>query len=63
MVIMTMIDLTLGLSIWTVKKVYNVSHWMIWGNVKSDSDILIEKLNENIELLNFKLETLESKLK
>ena len=51
MVLTTIADITLDITIWSVKKVYGIGYWFIYGNVKSETDMLLEKQNKTIELL------------
>ena len=66
MVFFTLAEITLEMSFWGLKKVYDIGYWIVKGHRKSETEILLEKQNETIELLhkdllelNKKLETIE----
>ena len=36
---------------WSVKKIYGIGYWIVWGTPKTETEILIEKQNETIQIL------------
>lgn len=46
MVLTTLTDLTLDISIWSIKKIYNISYWLLYGQPKSKEEILLENIIE-----------------
>ena len=46
MILTTLTDLTLDISIWSIKKIYNISYWLIYGQTKSKEQILLEQNNK-----------------
>ena len=70
MVLTALADVSIDVSVWGVRKIYNISHWLIWGTQKTETDILIENqqktihlLQENIETMNKRLEYIEEEKK
>lgn len=46
MVLTTLTDLSLDISIWGIKKIYNISYWLIYGQPKSKEELLLENIIE-----------------
>ena len=46
MVLTTLTDLTLDISIWSIKKIYNISYWLLYGKQKSKEELLLENIIE-----------------
>jgi len=51
MVLTTIADVTIDVSIWSAKKIYGLGYWLVWGTPKTETEILLEKQNKTIELL------------
>lgn len=49
MVFITMAELTAALSMWALKKTWNMVSYMIWGQQATPEQIEIKKLRESIE--------------
>ena len=62
MVLVALADMTLDMTIWSVKKVYDIGHWVIWGRQKSQTEILLENQNKIIETLHQDLQTINKRL-
>ena len=52
MVLTTLTDLTLDISIWSIKKIYNISYWLLYGQQKSKEEILLENIIEKQDRYN-----------
>ena len=46
MVLTTLTDLTLDISIWSIKKIYNISYWLLYSQKKSKEELLLENIIE-----------------
>ena len=62
MVITTLADITIDVSIWSVRKIYNMGHWLVWGTQKTETEILIENQQKTIHLLQKNIETMNKRL-
>jgi hypothetical protein len=62
MVLIALADMTLDMTIWSVKKVYDIGHWIIWGRQKSQTEILLENQNKIIETLHNDLQSINKRL-
>ena len=62
MVLFAIADMTLDMTLWSVRKVYDIGHWVIWGRQKSPTELLIEKQTKVIETLHKDLETINKRL-
>lgn len=62
MVLFALADMTLDMTIWSVRKVYDIGHWVMWGRQKSPTELLIEKQTKVIETLHRDLETINKRL-
>lgn len=62
MVLFAIADMTLDMTLWSVRKVYYIGNWVIWGKQKSPTELLIEKQTKVIETLHKDLETINKRL-
>lgn len=62
MVLTAIADVTLELTFWGAKKVYGLGYWLIWGNPKSETEILLEKQNSTIKMLHDDLKIINKRL-
>ena len=62
MVLTFIADIVLDVTYWTSKKVYNAGYWLVWGTPKSEVELLIQKQNETIQLLNENVLKLNQKI-
>jgi len=62
MVLTTLADITLDVTIWSVKKVYGVGYWLIWGTPKTETEILLEQQSKTIEMLHEDLVRINERL-
>ena len=62
MVLTFIADVVLDVTFWTTKKVYNTGYWLIYGSPKLEMELLIEKQNETIQLLNKNILKLNEKI-
>lgn len=46
MMLTILTDLTLDISIWSIKKIYNISYWLLYGKQKSKEELLLENIIE-----------------
>jgi len=51
MVFTTMLDITLDLTVWSLKKMYGISVWAIFGTKRTETELLLENQTKTIELL------------
>lgn len=63
MVLMTIADVTLEVGIWGAKKIYGLSYWLVWGTPKTETEILLEKQNERIQILHKDLTIINERLR
>ena len=61
-------DISLELGIWSTKKLYNATYWLLWGKSYSSEEKLIikqnkelSKISEQLLMLNERLDKLENK--
>lgn len=62
MVFLTLANITFEIGFWGVKKMYGVGYSLIWGNVPTETEKLLEKQNITIELLHKDLELMNEKI-
>jgi hypothetical protein len=55
-------DITLNISFWGIKKLYNIGYWSVWGTPKNGVEILLEKQNKKIEIMHQELVSIRKKL-
>ena len=46
MVLTTIADITFELTIWGIRKVFNIGYWAIYGSPKSETVLLLELQNK-----------------
>lgn len=63
MVFTTMVDITFDLTIWTIKKMYGIGRWAIFGSQKTETELLLENQTKTIELLHKDLVKIANQLK
>ena len=51
MVFTAIADITFEITIWGVKKAFNVGYWALWGYPKTETELLLERQNRTLELL------------
>lgn len=66
MVFTAIADITLEITIygikWGAKQAFNVGYWAMWGTPKTETELLLEKQNKNLELLHEDLMRINDKL-
>lgn len=62
MVLTAIADITLEVGFWSVKKIYGIGYWLVWGTPKTETEILIEKQNETIQTLHEDLIKINNRL-
>lgn len=62
MVLTALADLTIDVSVWGVRKIYNMGHWLVWGTQKTETEILIENQQKTIDLLQKNIENMSKRL-
>lgn len=62
MVLTFIADVVLDVTYWTGKKIYNTGHWLIWGTPKTETELLLAKQNETIQMLHENVVKLNKKL-
>lgn len=62
MFLLSAVDIILDVGMWSVKKIFYVGKWAIYGTSKTDMEILIEKQNKMIENLHTDLENITKRL-
>ncbi len=62
MVFTIIIDITFNLTIWTIKKMYNIGIWAIFGSKKTENKLLLENQTKIIELLHKDLVNISKQL-
>lgn len=63
MVFTTMVDITFDLTVWTIKKMYGIGMWAIFGSQKTETELLLENQTKTIELLHKDLVKIAKQLK
>jgi plasmid maintenance system killer protein len=58
----TVADLTLNISFWSIKKIYNIGYWVLWGTPKSEVEILLEKQSKKMEIMHQELINIHKRL-
>ena len=58
----TLTDITLNVSFWGMKKMYNMGYWIVCGKQKSDIEILLEKQNIKMEMIHLELLNISKKI-
>lgn len=63
MVLTTIADVTLEVTVWGAKKIYGLGYWFVWGTPKTETELLLEKQNETIQMLHKDLTTINERLR
>ena len=62
MVLLTLIDLSANIVIWSASHVYHAGYWMLYGTPKTETHILLEQQNETIKQLQQDLKEIKEML-
>ena len=62
MFLLSTVDLIFDVGFWSLKKIYYLGNWAIYGNSKTDVELFIEKQNKIIELLHSNLQNITKRL-
>jgi len=62
MVLTTLTELTIDVSVWSVCKIYNMGHWLVWGTQQTDTEIIICNQQKTIDLLQKNIDSMNTRL-